>query len=151
MEPEDRTELAAIRDLFERESLAVLSTQKDGHPYASLVAFANTSDMRKILFLTPSTTRKYDNLTASPRVAVLVNNSRNQSHDFYSAMAVTALGSAEPLRGEDREEHLDTYLKRHPHLTEFAAASTTELIGITVDKYIKVIRFQNVTEILMTT
>jgi nitroimidazol reductase NimA-like FMN-containing flavoprotein (pyridoxamine 5'-phosphate oxidase superfamily) len=149
MEPEDGTELAAIRDLFERESLAVLSTQKESHPYASLVAFAVTPDMRKILFLTPSTTRKYENLTASPRVAALVNNSRNRSDDVYSATAVTALGSAEPLRGEDREKYLEIYLKPHPHLGEFAAAPTTELIGITVDKYIKVSRFQSVTEIRM--
>ena len=149
MDNNDRSELAAIGNLFDSETLAVLSTQKDGHPYASLVAFAATPDMKKILFLTPSTTRKYDNLTASPRVAVLVNNSRNSTDDFYSAMAVTALGSAEPLRGEGRGEYLDIYLARHPHLGEFAAAPTTELIGITVDKYIKVSRFQSVIEIRM--
>lgn len=149
MDSWDRSELADIRTLFDSESLAVLSTQKEGHPYASLVAFATTPDMQKILFLTPSFTRKFDNLTASPRVAVLINNSRNRTDDFYSAVAVTALGSAEPLRGEGRGKYLDMFLKRHPHLTEFASAPTTELIGVTVDKYIKVSRFQDVTEIRM--
>mgnify|MGYP006277378015 CR=1 FL=1 len=149
MEHRDKSELDPVRELFDSETLAVLSTQKDGHPYASLVAFAATPDMHKILFLTPSTTRKYDNLTASPRVAVLVNNSRNSTDDFYSAMAVTALGSAEPLRGEGRGEYLDIYLARHPHLGQFAAAPTTELIAVNVDRYIKVSRFQSVTEIRM--
>lgn len=49
--------LETIRQLFDSQDLAVLSTQKKGQPYASLVAVAVTPDLNQILFLTPSTTR----------------------------------------------------------------------------------------------
>jgi len=52
----DRTEtLNQIRDLFDSQSLAVLATQKNDQPYASLVLFAATPDLKEIVFLTPNT------------------------------------------------------------------------------------------------
>jgi nitroimidazol reductase NimA-like FMN-containing flavoprotein (pyridoxamine 5'-phosphate oxidase superfamily) len=53
----------------------VLSTQQQGQPYASLVAFVACDDLRHIYFVTPKTTRKFANLTANPSAAFIVNNS----------------------------------------------------------------------------
>lgn len=149
MDIEREKALNRIRTLFDTESLSVLSTQKSGQPYASLVAFAATPDLGQIVFLTPSTTRKYDNLTASPRVALLINNSRNTAGDIYDAIAVTVTGTAVTAQDHDKERLLPLYLQRHPHLKDFAKAPTTALVCVTVDTYVMVSRFQDVIEIRM--
>jgi len=141
--------LSRIRTLLATESLCVLSTQKNGQPYASLVAFTVTHDLMRMIFLTPKTTRKYDNLTTSPRVAILVNNSRNQATDIYNAISLTAIGKAITVEGDKNKELLNLYLKRHPHLNDFAKAPTTALVSVAVDRYFMVSRFQNVVEIRM--
>jgi len=60
-----------LRELFSSQSLAALSTHHDGQPYASLVAFYSSDDLRHIYFVTPKTTRKYANLAADHRVALV--------------------------------------------------------------------------------
>jgi uncharacterized pyridoxamine 5'-phosphate oxidase family protein len=142
--------LKQIRTLFESQSLAVLSTQKNDQPYASLVAFAASDDLEKIFFLTPSTTRKFDNLIHNPKTAILVNNSLNQADDIYTAISVTATGVASVVEKSDKPEFLNLYLKKHPHLKEFSTAPTTAFICVTVNRYFMVNQFQNVVEIKVT-
>ncbi len=136
-----------ISALFDSQTLAVLSTQKNNQPYSSLIAFAVSRDLEHFYFLTPNTTRKYDNLTANPKVSFLVNNSRNQADDIYNAVAVTGTGVASVVEKTEEKEALDMYLKRHPHLKEFASAPTTAFIRIRMRRYFMVNRFQNVVEL----
>lgn len=137
-----------IRALLDSQSLAVLASVKDDQPYASLVAFAATPDLKEIVFLTPDTTRKYDQLIHNPKVAVLINNATNQKEDIDRAISVTATGIAAVLEHEKKNQYLDLYLKRHPHLKPFSDLRTTALVCITVDRYVLVTQFQNVVEIL---
>ena len=139
--------LDQIRGLFESQSLAVLATQKSDQPYASLVFFAATPDLKEIVFLTPDTTRKYDHLIHNPKVAVLINNTTNQAEDIDRATSVTATGIAATLEREKKNQYLDLYLNRHPHLKPFSDSPTTALVCITVDRYVLVNQFQNVVEI----
>jgi uncharacterized protein YhbP (UPF0306 family) len=141
--------LALIRNLLESQKLAVLSTQKHGQPYCNLIAIAATDDLKYLFFATTRATRKYANLMADSRVAVLVDNRRNDPADFAEAAAVTALGKAWELQGVERQQALKVYLGKHPYLEEFAAAPTCALLQIRVDKYIAVTRFQEVREIQM--
>jgi nitroimidazol reductase NimA-like FMN-containing flavoprotein (pyridoxamine 5'-phosphate oxidase superfamily) len=141
--------LDKIKTLFETEKLAVLATQKDHQPYASLLAFAADEALEHLFFLTPAATRKYDNLMASPQVALLINNSRNQASDIHNAVSVTATGTATEISGSEREQHLARYLKRHPHLKAFATDPATAMFKVFVDQYIMVSRFQDVAEIKM--
>ncbi|WP_300460073.1 pyridoxamine 5'-phosphate oxidase family protein [Desulfobacula sp.] len=139
-----------IKTLLDSQSLGVLSTQKNDQPYASLVAFAATANLEQILFLTPNTTRKYDNLTNNAKVALLINNSLNQAADIYTAVAVTATGIAATVDGLEKQTLLELYLKKHPHLQVFSTAPSTALIRVTVDRYFMVSRFQNVIEVQVT-
>lgn len=133
-----------IRQLCQNEQLAVLSTEQNGQPYVSLVAFAATTDLETIVFCTPITTRKYDNLSANPRVALLIDNSRNQASDVYRAVAVTAIGSVLPVTDSDREDLENIYLQKHPHLMDFLRKRTTALVRVQIERYIMVHNFQNV-------
>ena len=81
------------------------------------------------------------------RVAVLVDNRRNDPTDFAAAAAFTALGKAWELQGVERQQFLTVYLGKHPYLEEFVASPTAALFRVRVDKYIVVTRFQEVREI----
>jgi nitroimidazol reductase NimA-like FMN-containing flavoprotein (pyridoxamine 5'-phosphate oxidase superfamily) len=139
--------LDLIRNLLESQRLAVLSTQNHGQPYCNLIAIAATEDLRHLLFATTRATRKYANLMADPRVAVLVDNRRNDPADFAEAAALTALGKAWEVQGVERQHFLEVYLKKHPYLKEFAAGPTCALLRVKVEKYLVVTRFQEVREI----
>ena len=133
-----------IGQLLESEQLAVLSTVQEDQPYANLVAFAHSADLRSIVFCTPRTTRKYTNLSANNRVALLIENSRNQAADIYQAMAATAIGQVEPIPPQAEEEFRELYLRKHPHLADFMRAATTAMVRVAVARYLVVRQFQNV-------
>lgn len=139
--------LKQITTLFDSQMLAVLSTQSQDQPYASLVAFAADETLEHIFFLTPNTTRKYENLIDSPKVAILVNNSVNQADDIYKAVSVTGIGTAALVETSDRTQLLNLYLKKHPHLKGFSKAPTTAFICVAMTRYFMVSQFQNVIEI----
>jgi nitroimidazol reductase NimA-like FMN-containing flavoprotein (pyridoxamine 5'-phosphate oxidase superfamily) len=136
-----------VRDLLRDQNLAVLSTDRGEHPYASLVGFVADEDLRHIYFATTRATRKYDALTSNPRVALLVDNRSNSYSDFRDAMAVTALGEAHETAKEENQEAMKAYLEKHPHLADFITSPTSALIRIEVSTYYVVTRFQHVMEL----
>lgn len=137
----------SLRDLFETQRLAVLSTHKDGRAYASLVAFVVTDDLKELLFATARSTRKFGNLDANPHVAMLIDSRSNRAADFHEAIAVTATGTAEEVPESALEALRERYLQKHPHLVEFVTAPTCALVRVKVDCYYLVSRFQNVVEL----
>ncbi|UCH19795.1 MAG: pyridoxamine 5'-phosphate oxidase family protein [Deltaproteobacteria bacterium] len=136
-----------LRELFDSQNLAVLATHNIGQPYASLVAFVATEDLRHIYFVTPKTTRKFANLSKDHRVAILVNSSTNQAEDFHRAISVTAVGNAEEITGAQRNQILKQYLAKHPHLEDFVKSPTCALVRLTPRSYYMVKNFQTVMEL----
>jgi nitroimidazol reductase NimA-like FMN-containing flavoprotein (pyridoxamine 5'-phosphate oxidase superfamily) len=137
-----------VRTLLTGQYLAVLSSSREGAPYASLVAFAAAEDLRTILFATSRTTRKYANLSASASAALLIDNRRNEEADFHRAMAVTAVGRVEELEGDDRQRGEKLYLAKLPHLEDFVRAPSCALLCLAVERYILVRKFQRVEELV---
>ena len=138
---------AHLRQLFDTQKLAVLATHQTGQPYASLVAFAASQDLKYLFFATPRTTRKFANLTADARVAMLIDSRSNREADFHQAMAATATGKVRELTAAERKSHTAPYLGRHPHLEEFVASPTCAFMQISVNCYYLVRKFQNVVEL----
>jgi len=135
-----------VRELFASQGLAVLATQGRGGPHASLVAFAATEDLRHLIFATERETRKYANLAADPRVALLVDDRSHRAADLVEATAVTAEGRARDARGNERERLAARLLGKHPALKPFLAHPGCELIAVAVEAYQVVTRFQSVVE-----
>ena len=121
-----------LQELFNAQNLAALSTHHDGQPYTSLVAFYASDDLKYLYFVTPTTTRKFANLTADNRVSVMVNSSTNQASDFHRAISVTAVGRADIVEGPDRATMLTRYLGKHPHLEEFVRSPSCALVRVSV-------------------
>ncbi|MGA7875882.1 MAG: pyridoxamine 5'-phosphate oxidase family protein [Desulfoferrobacter sp.] len=136
-----------IKALFKAQKLAVLSTQNSGQPYASLVAFVADEDLTHLYFATARTTRKYHNLETDPRVAMLMDSRSNLDSDLHEAVAVTAIGTASEIRGQDKSHGIRLYLSKHPYLQDFVRAESCALIRIVVKTYYLVSRFQQVMEL----
>ncbi len=134
-----------LRELFDSQQLAVLATDAGGRPYASLVAFAATDDLTRLIFATTRATRKFANIQENPHVSLLIDSRSNQVSDFRDAVAVTAMGSAAEVSSDDWSPLRDRYLKRHPHLKSFVDAPSCALLRMNVAQYYLVSRFQNVT------
>lgn len=135
-----------LMDLFEAQTLAVLATHRDGQPYCSLVAFVATEDLAHLLFATNRLTRKFRNLSADPRAAMLID-SRGSHDPFRHAVAVTATGVASEVDRLARDNVLKVYLARHPYLEEFAIAPSCALLWLHVEGYSIVTNFQHVSEL----
>lgn len=146
MEPDDRA-TKRLKTLLESQKLAVLATHLGGQPYGSLVCFASAPDGRELFFATTRATRKYANLSADDRVALVVDNRSNQDSDIHEATALTAVGRVEELSGQEREHLEAVYLTKHPYLKDFVKSPTCAFLRVTVETYYLVCRFQEVTEL----
>ena len=133
-----------LGELFARQYFSVLATQSEGRLHTSLVAFAATKDLGVVLFATPKATRKFHYLTVHPEVSLFVDNRSNDVADLYRVTGVTISGTAEVPSGPDREAMLRLYLRKHPHMEEFARSPNSALVRVKVRKYDVVTEFQNV-------
>ncbi|MBL7186351.1 MAG: pyridoxamine 5'-phosphate oxidase family protein [Phycisphaerae bacterium] len=145
---ESRTDLRTkLKALFDKQRLGVLSTQKRNRPYASLVAFAVTDDLKSFVFATPRTTRKYANIMASSRAALLIDNRSNRASDFRKAMAVTVVGTVRELRKSQRSRLIRLYTDKHSHLEDFVRSPTCAVMCIDAETLHIVDQFQHVIEL----
>jgi len=139
---------AILRELLTSQRLAVLATcEEDGQPYVNLMAFAASDDLKTILLVTGRSTRKYANLQADQRIALMIDSRSNQASDTHEAVAATVLGDAEETCGAERDRLLPTYVAQNPHLQEFASSPSSALFRVRVRSYYLVRRFQEVTEL----
>jgi nitroimidazol reductase NimA-like FMN-containing flavoprotein (pyridoxamine 5'-phosphate oxidase superfamily) len=135
-----------IQGLFASQRLAVLATQGADEPHTSLVAFVATEDLRRLVFATERETRKFGDLAANPRVALLVDDRSHRATDLAEATAVSAAGRACEVRGEERESLARLLLSKHPMLKPFVAQPGCALVQVEVGVYRVVTRFQSVAE-----
>ncbi len=138
-----------IRQLFDSQMLAVLATDDGKFPYASLVAFSCTQDLKFLLFATDRFTRKYKNMEKNPHVSLLIDNRGNHPSDFENAIAVTAVGKAGDVGEDEKAEMRKIFLSKHPRLKDFVNALNTVLVKVETDFYYPVSGFQQVQEISM--
>lgn len=145
---EKRTDLRRkLKELFDKQRIGVLSTQKKNRPYASLVAFAVTDDLKSFVFATPRTTRKYSNIMASSRAALLIDNRSNRMSDFRRAMAVTVVGTVRELRKSRKSRLIQLYTDKHSHLEDFIKSPTCAVLCLEAETLHIVDRFQHVVEL----
>jgi nitroimidazol reductase NimA-like FMN-containing flavoprotein (pyridoxamine 5'-phosphate oxidase superfamily) len=124
-----------IEDALQASRLAVLATEKDNQPHASLIAITPVNGLSQLIFVTSRNTRKFENMALNGKVAVLI-----QGEDLYKSgqqrpIALTAFGTAQEILTSEHAEILDTHLSRHPDLGNFMQKRDFALILISVDTY----------------
>ncbi len=148
--PEGQTALDMLRALLDSQCLSVVATQMQGVPYTSLVAFAASDDLRTIFFVTSRATTKYRNLSANPNVSLLIDNRTHSVEDFSTGTAVTAVGKATEIPGNEAVAVAKRFIGKHPHLEVFVKSPSTAICRVDVETYYLVTRFQNVVELDVT-
>jgi len=124
-----------IRRVLERNRHAVLATQRDGQPHASLMAFTPLEGLRFLAFATYRETIKYQNIGQDPRVAILVEDRESDARCLGQRLVLTALGKAIETPEEERQAHIAKHLTRHPDLQNFLSSSECVFIRVAVHAY----------------
>jgi general stress protein 26 len=136
-----------IRRLLEDQPFAVLATQGKGITNASLISFAETHDLKHIIFATPINTGKFDLIAGDENVAILVDDRSQQQDSINQICALTITGKARILEDENEMTNWAGLLtKKHPNLTDFVKAPTTAVILVDVVRFLYVSKFQEVWE-----
>jgi uncharacterized pyridoxamine 5'-phosphate oxidase family protein len=136
-----------IQNLLKDQKFAVLSTYDSDQPYCNLVAFTDIKKGKSIIFVTDQNTRKYRNLKKNEKVSLLIDNRTNRNTDFDEAIAVTLMGRAKEVQGEDTLFYKESYLNKHPNLNDFFSKTGKVIFEVIIDDYIiasfnKVIKLQ---------
>jgi len=134
-----------LKVLNKKQHFGVLATNDKGQPYTSLISFALTPDLQRVIFATPKDTSKYKNILNTKEVAILIDNRSGTQKKLMATEAVTIIGKARSiLGGKLRNELAATYLKKHPDLEEFIQSDTTALIVVEATRCIHVGKFQTI-------
>jgi heme iron utilization protein len=125
-----------IRDLFKSQKLAVLATIYESQPYCNLVAVAETSDCKSLIFATNRNTNKYRNLLKNRQVSLLIDDRTNLIGGFGKNVAITALGLAEEVTPEEKPYFAALLIAKHPEITSFIKGSDNTLFKVRISDYI---------------
>jgi len=136
-----------IQNLTDKQPYAVLCVQGGGQPYGALVAFAFSEDLRHVVFVTPVATRKFQLLSESDHVALVIDNRSNMADELMEIEAVTVTGRSKMIeRGSEFTVWAELLLGRHPYLKSFVNAATCALFRVDVVRFLHVARFQEVNQ-----
>jgi general stress protein 26 len=141
--------LERVGRLLSSQKVGVLATHYEDSPHQSLIAFQSSEDLREIFFCTPKYTRKVSALEEDPRVALLIDDRRNEAKDFDACVAVTVKGTVEKMSEDQKRHVVPRYLNRHPYLEEFVASPSCLFYRIRVQSYSLVSSFQRVEELFL--
>jgi general stress protein 26 len=128
LDPNQRELLAA---LLAKEQVAVLVTQGDVYPTATVQAFAETSDL-ELLFIMNEGTFKHNNVRARPAVAVLVDTRDTGDVATFRISRAVIDGHARevPRDTDDWKKYEATILKKAPFEAPFFKYPTLRMIKV---------------------
>jgi heme iron utilization protein len=119
-----------IEDIFKIRRFAVLATEGDGQPHASLIAVTPMEGFRKLIFATYRNTRKYSNLANNGKVAVLVESININRSGLQESIVLTAFGHVEEIKDGEENIVFEAHLERHPELLAFMKSEDCSLFGL---------------------
>ncbi len=126
---------AYIENIFKISRFAVLATEGEGQPHASLIAVTPMEGFRKLIFATYRNTRKYQNLTHNGKVAVLVESIDINKSGLKESSVLTAFGQVEDIEIAEKNLVFEAHQERHPALLSFMQSEDCSLVRIKVDTY----------------
>ena len=129
------TTLAWIERALSASRLAVLATEGAGQPHASLVAVTPVRPPHELVFATYRNTRKYGNLTANARVALLMHCMETDLSGLQDAIVLTATGEAMEAAGTRREALAGLHVQTHPDLASFLGSPDCAVFCVAVQSY----------------
>lgn len=133
-----------VREVIQANRFAVLATESDGQPHASLVAITPAEEHRILIFATYRNTRKYANLIQNGKVAILFENRSMKDTNEPEISVLTAFGRAEEVLSGNTGEDLHSHLSVHPELSSFLLSTDCAIFKVNVEAYQVVRGIENV-------
>ncbi len=124
-----------IVDMLQASRFAVLATEGNGQPHASLIAITPTEGFRSLIFATYRNTRKYLNLANNSQVAVLMEGENINRSALQEGFVLTAFGSAHEISLAGHDVAQRAHLDRHPDIEAFVRSKECALIQVKVEAY----------------
>ena len=138
-----------VKDLLNREHLAVLGTSDHGHPYTSLVIYAVDETVDHLIFFTRRNTQKYRNIKSDGRVSVFVDSREKWAEDPSTIEGVSLAGVAWEVKRSGGEFDLlkKLYLEKNPQMDFFAEDRDSALFKINIEMCKYVVNFDEAQEL----
>ena len=124
-----------IGGILKASGFAVLATEGNGQPHASLIAITPLEDCRQIVFATYRNTLKYRNIENNIKVAVLIESERVNKENLRERIVLTIIGYIKEISTTENEAAYQAHLNRHPHMESFMLSPDCALIMVIAQSY----------------
>jgi hypothetical protein len=126
----DQSQKQKLAELFAQEHVAVIVTQGDEWPTATLQAFAETPDL-DLVFIMGDTAEKFQNLLKRPKVTAIVDTRDvGDVAKFQISRAVVQGIASEVPKGTEWDALKDMFLKKNPFEAPFFGNPALRLVRI---------------------
>ena len=126
----DESQKQKLAELFAQEHVAVIVTQGEELPTATLQAFAETPDL-DILFIMGDTAEKFQNLLKRPKVTMIVDTRDvGDVNKFQISRSVVQGIAGEVAKGVEWDSLKDLFLKKNPFEAPFFGNPALRLVRV---------------------
>jgi general stress protein 26 len=126
----DESQKQKLIELFAQEHVAVIVTQGDEWPTATMQAFAETPEL-DLLFIMGDSAEKFQNLMKRPKVTVLVDNRDvGDVSKFQISRSVMQGTASEVPKGPQWDSLKDVFLKKNPFEAPFFGNPALRMVRI---------------------
>ena len=126
----DESQKQKLAELFAQEHVAVIVTQGEKWPTATLQAFAETPEL-DLLFIMAETAEKFENLRRRPEVTVMIDNRDVGDVSKFQVKRSVVQGIAgEVAKGPEWDSLKDTFLKKNPFEAQFFGNPALRIVRV---------------------
>jgi len=126
----DESQKLKLAELFAQEHVAVIVTQGERWPTATLQAFAETSEL-DLLFIMGEAAEKFENLRKRPEVTVMVDTRDVGDVSTFQIKRSVVQGIAgEVTKGAEWDSLKDTFLKKNPFEAPFFGNPALRIVRV---------------------
>ena len=125
----------SIEGILKTIGFAVLATEGNGQPHASLIAITPLGSCKQLVFATYRNTLKYRNIENNSKVAVLFVSEGLNKEDLRESTVLTINGYIKEIGTADNEAAYQAHLTRHPEMESFMLSSDCVLIRVIARSY----------------
>jgi len=122
-----------MREIIRANDLGVLATCADHQPHSSLMAYVPHEDCRTIYMLTQRDSRKFRNISANPRVSLMVDTRLDSPESRPAIKALTISGTCSPSPQSMQKQFKHLLVQNHPQLETMAAQEDSIVMEITIE------------------
>lgn len=126
----DESKRQKLAELFAQEHVAVIVTQGEKWPTATLQAFAETPEL-DLLFIMGETAEKFENLRKRPEVTVMVDTRDvGDVSKFQISRSVIQGIAGEVAKGLEWDSLKDLFLKKNPFEAPFFGNPALRMVRV---------------------